>query len=86
MGLSADQRTVLAKEGLATIGDFQDFQRDELILAFNNSRNLDLTLPVSVISTKCLLVASTVWHYYLDTGHAVTLQILHLKMCLATSI
>ena len=72
MGLSTDQRTALAKEGLATIDNFQDFQKDELIVAFKNCRNLDPAVPLSARSTTRLLVALIVWHYYVDTGRAVT--------------
>ena len=82
MGLSTDQRNALAKEDLATIDNFQDFQKEELIISFKNCRNLDPAVPLSARSATRLLAALIAWHYYVHTGHAVTSQNMHFNSVL----
>ena len=79
MDLSDDQRTALSGEGLTTVNDFQDFKREELLVAFKNCRSLDPPEPLSAKSSTRLLVASIAWHYYTDTGREVTSTNMHFQ-------
>ena len=74
MGLTPAQRRGLAAEGLTTVDDFRDFKKEELLVAFKNLRDTD---PIPARSTTRLLVASTAYHYYVDTCRDVNATNMH---------
>ena len=54
------------------MNDFQDFNRDELLVEFKNCHHLDPPIPLSAKSLTRLLVAAVAWLYYTDTGREIT--------------
>ena len=104
MALTNEQREALGREGLSTVNDFDDFEEDQLRVAFKNARAgipgtptvqaipeviqngqvVQAAVPAIAgtpggqsvpIPAKCitrLLIASVAYHYYRDTGRAIT--------------
>ena len=77
MALSDDQRTALANEGFITELDFLDFDHDALKQSFKNTRALNPPVPIPAKSVTRLLIASTAFSYYTDTGRDITPQNMH---------
>ena len=72
MNLTGDQRTALWDEGIDSLDDFQDFKKEELIVAFKNVRSQTPPVPIPARSTTRILIASVAWNYYHNTGREVT--------------
>ena len=77
MALSIPQRAALADEGFVTELDFLDFDHDTLKQSFKNTRSLNPPVPIPAKSVSRLLLASTAFNYYTDTGRDVTSQNMH---------
>ena len=77
MALTDVQRVALQGEGLVRPGDFRDFKKDELLVAFKNVRSLTPPVPIPAKCTNRLLIASVAWNYYTDTGRQVTPANMH---------
>ena len=72
MALSIPQRAALANEGFVTELDFLDFDHDTLRQSFKNTHSLNPPVPIPAKSVSRLLLASTAFNYYTDTGRDVT--------------
>ena len=77
MALSNAQRAALANEGFVNELDFLDFDHATLKQSFKNTRSINPAVPIPAKSVTRLLIASTAFDYYTDTGRAITPQNMH---------
>ena len=67
----------LANEGFVNELDFLDFDHATLKQSFKNTCSINPAVPIPAKSVTHLLLASTAFNYYTDTGRDITPQNMH---------